>query len=141
MVEVAPASPSDAASGLKEAVSGAKDALPDSAADVVPDTASEAVDRAANSNPFSGLFGGGPLSEGRVATGVARTQLSLCARAAGAKDKVDEVAPSSASDAVQGVRRPSAAPRMRRRTPRPRPPTATPSAASSAVTAPPCSST
>jgi len=102
--EVAPASPSDAASGVKEAVSGAKDALLDSAADVVPDKATEAVDRAANSNPFSGLFGGEPLSEGRIATGVARTRLSVCARVAGAKDKVDEVAPSSASDAVQGVK-------------------------------------
>jgi hypothetical protein len=45
--EVAPASPSDAASGVKEAVSGAKDALPDSAPDAVK-----------SSNPFSGFFGG-----------------------------------------------------------------------------------
>ena len=108
MDEVAPAGPSDAASGLKEAVSGAKDALPDSAADVVPDKATEAVDRAAKSNPFSGLFGGGLLSLGRIATGVSRTLLShclsLCACAAGAKDTVDEAAPASASDAVQGVK-------------------------------------
>ncbi len=48
--QVAPASPSDAASGLKEAVSGAKDAAPDSTA--------AAAGSAANSNPLSGLFGG-----------------------------------------------------------------------------------
>jgi len=49
--EVAPASPSDAVSGVKEAVSGAKDALPDSAPDALK-----------SSNPFSGLFGGTSLT-------------------------------------------------------------------------------
>ncbi len=44
--ELAPASPADAASGLK-------DALPDGAAD-----AAGAAAKAADSNPFSGFFGG-----------------------------------------------------------------------------------
>ena len=56
--EVAPAGPSDAASGLKEAVSGAKDALPDSASDAADSAASAAK----SSIPFSGFFGGAPHS-------------------------------------------------------------------------------
>ena len=52
--QVAPASPSDAASGLKEAVSGAKDAAPDSTAAA----AGSAANAVKNSNPYSGLFGG-----------------------------------------------------------------------------------
>ncbi len=56
--EVAPAGPSDAASGLKVAVSGAKDALPDSASDAADSAASAAK----SSNPFSGFFGGAPHS-------------------------------------------------------------------------------
>jgi len=57
--EVAPAGPSDAASGVKQAVSGAKDALPDSASDAA-DSAANAVKK--SSNPFSGFFGGAPHS-------------------------------------------------------------------------------
>ena len=57
--EVAPASPSDAASSLKEAAGGAKDALPDSASDAA-DSAANAVKK--SSNPFSGFFGGAPMA-------------------------------------------------------------------------------
>jgi hypothetical protein len=61
--EVAPASPSDAVSGVKEAASGAKDALPDSTADAA-DSAANAVKK--NSNPFSGFFGGAPRSCAKI---------------------------------------------------------------------------
>jgi hypothetical protein len=57
--EVAPASPSDAVSGVKEAASGAKDAVSDSASDAA-DSAANAVKK--GSNPFSGFFGGAPRS-------------------------------------------------------------------------------
>jgi hypothetical protein len=46
-------------SGVKEAVSGAKDALPDSTADAA-DSAANAVNK--SNNPFSGFFGGAPRS-------------------------------------------------------------------------------
>ncbi len=89
MDEVAPASPSDAASGLKEAVSGAKDALPDSTSDA----ADSAANAAKSSNPFSGFFGGAPHS--CACTKPLRMLFpqpseTSCTRAAGAKDKVDE---------------------------------------------------
>ena len=105
---MAPSSPSDAAASVKEAAKGAKDLVPDNVSD-----AATAASKAANS--FSGFFGG---AQKCMTLGLRDLLVALagwwfskdiivnkCAyRHAAAKEKAEDVAPSSPSDAAASVK-------------------------------------
>ena len=109
--DVAPGSPSDAAARVKEAAKGAKDLVPDNVSD-----AATAASKATNS--FSGFFGGAQkfmtlglrdllvyFAGWWYCKDIYKVIVSKCAyRCAAAKDKAEDVAPGSPSDAAARVK-------------------------------------
>ena len=110
--DVAPSSPSDAAASVKEAAKGAKDLVPDNVSD-----AATAASKATGDNSFSGFFGGAhkflmfglcdllvSLAGWWYSKDINKVIVCKCAYRRAAKEKAEDVAPSSPSDAAASVK-------------------------------------